>query len=198
MVLWNAPAAQPDHAERACRAALACRRAGAELFASELWRGVPPLHTRFGIHTDEVMIGHFGAPERFAYTALGDGVNLASRLEGLNKAYGTTILVSGVVAERVRDKLCLRHLDRVAVKGKVQGVDIYELIGDRTDADLPAARRYESALQAYLARDFERALTLLEPQLDDPPSAVLHHRCQGLCAKPPPPEWRGVHAWTTK
>src|SRR5262249_17266272 len=109
MVMWNAPASQADHAERACRAALACRRAGEALFASELWRGVPPLNPRFGIHSDEVMVGHFGAPERFAYTALGDGVNLAARLEGLNKAYGTTILVSGAVAAQVRDKLVLRH-----------------------------------------------------------------------------------------
>jgi adenylate cyclase len=198
MVMWNAPASQPDHALRACRAALACRRAGDALFASELWQGVPPLNTRFGIHTDDVMVGHFGAPERFAYTALGDGVNLASRLEGLNKAYGTTILVSGAVAEKVRGTLLLRHLDRVAVKGKLQGVDVYELLGEAEEARLACARRYEEALQAYLARDFAGAVALLAPQLDDPPSAVLHQRCQGLTAAPPPPDWRGVHAWTTK
>jgi adenylate cyclase len=200
MVLWNAPVAQPDHAERACRAALACVQASAQLFASPVWRGVPPLNTRFGIHCDTVMVGHFGAPERFAYTAIGDGVNLASRLEGLNKEYGTSILVSGAVAERVRNRFELRQIDRVAVKGKAQGVDIYELLGAVGEASRMApARQYETALTAYFARDFARAAEILQAQLDhDPPSRVLHRRCLALHATPPAPTWQGVHAWTTK
>jgi adenylate cyclase len=132
MVMWNAPVPCADHAARACRAALACVEATAALFASEAWRGVPPLTTRFGINTDEVMVGHFGAPERFSYTALGDGVNLAARLEGLNKQYGTTILVSAAVVAAVGDgELVLRAVDRVTVKGKTRAVDVFELQGRR-------------------------------------------------------------------
>ena len=132
MVMWNAPIAVADHAARACRAALACAAAGAALFASDEWRGLPPLTTRFGIHTGEVMVGHFGAPSRFSYTALGDGVNLAARLEGLNKQYGTTILVSAAVAAEVGDAFELRPVDRVTVKGKTQAVDVFELRGVAT------------------------------------------------------------------
>ena len=129
MVLWNAPVAVADHAARACRAALACVEASRALCASDEWRGLPVLHTRFGIHTGDVMVGHFGAPERFSYTALGDGVNLAARLEGLNKQYGTTILVSAAVEEAVRGQFELRPVDRVTVKGKTQPVDVFELCG---------------------------------------------------------------------
>jgi adenylate cyclase len=129
MVLWNAPVAVEDHAARACRAALACVEASRALCTSEEWRGLPVLHTRFGIHTGDVMVGHFGAPERFSYTALGDGVNLAARLEGLNKQYGTTILVSAAVADAVRGQFDLRPVDRVTVKGKTQPVDVFELRG---------------------------------------------------------------------
>jgi adenylate cyclase len=95
MALWNTPRPCPDHPVRACDAALRCREATAALFASSAWGGRPPWRTRFGIHRAEVTVGHFGAPERMSFTAMGDGVNLAARLEGLNKQYGTGTLVSG-------------------------------------------------------------------------------------------------------
>jgi adenylate cyclase len=199
MVLWNAPTACDSHERRACRAALACIDAGRALFASPEWAGMPPLHTRFGIHTDEVMVGHFGAPERFSYTALGDGVNLAARLEALNKQYGTTILVSGAVAAAIGDEFALRRLDRVAVKGKSQGVEVFELLGYAADATRAArARRYERALDAYFARDFTAAIAILDGATDDPPSALLRDRCLALRDDPPPPDWNGVHTATTK
>src|SRR4029079_17788098 len=103
-----------------------------------------PLHTRFGLHRDRVMVGHFGAPDRMSFTALGDGVNLASRLEGLNKQYGTTIIASEAVHERAGDAFVFRLLDIVAVKGKSQGVRVYELLAAAGAAEprLVAARRY--------------------------------------------------------
>ncbi len=199
MVLWNAPTACADHPARACRAALACLDAGRALFASPEWSGMPPLHTRFGIHSGEVMVGHFGAPERFSYTALGDGVNLAARLEALNKQYGTTILVSGAVAAAIGDEFALRRLDRVAVKGKSQGVEVFELLGYAADApNVARARRYEAALDAYFARDFAAALAMLDAATDDPPSRHLRERCLLLRDDPPPPDWNGVHTATTK
>src|ERR1700741_3752390 len=115
--------------------------------------------TRFGIHRGEVSVGHFGAPDRMSFTAMGDGVNLASRLESLNKQYGTTILVSAAVEAEARGQFCFRRLDRVAVKGKREGVEIFELVGRRDAAvlDRVPVERYERALDAYMARLFAEA-----------------------------------------
>ncbi len=97
MALWNAPSPVEHHPRQACRAVLACMNATRVLYASSRWSG-PPLVTRFGVNTDRVLVGHFGAPARFSYTALGDGVNLTARLEALCKQYGVTALVSEAVA----------------------------------------------------------------------------------------------------
>jgi adenylate cyclase len=166
------------------------------LYAAAAWDGLPRFVTRFGIHTDAVMVGHFGAPERMSFTALGDGVNLASRLEGLNKQYGTRILVSESVQAAAAHAFAFRKLDRVAVKGKTLGIHVYELVGDKTApaAHLPAMRRYEEALGLYFERRFADAALLLETQADDdPPSRVLLARCRGLIAAPPPPDWDGIY-----
>jgi adenylate cyclase len=195
MVLWNAPNRQSDHALRACRAALACIEAERTLCASQLWNGLAPWTTRFGIHCDEVMLGHFGAPDRMSYTAIGDGVNLASRLEALNKQYGTTAIVSQSIVDQVGSAMAVRRLDRVAVKGKSNSVMIYELLSMPVD---DRARTYEAALDAYFARDFAGAIALLAAQLDDRPSQLLVERAHKLVATPPPADWNGVYIWSTK
>src|SRR5262249_50796409 len=104
MALWNAPGDVPSHPRAACRAALASVAATRALYASDAWRGLPALTTRYGVHTDRVMVGHFGAPARLSYTALGDGVNLAARLEPLCKQYGISLIVSEAVAEDAREE----------------------------------------------------------------------------------------------
>src|SRR5258708_24245343 len=96
---------------------------------SREWAEPPPFRTRFGLHRDRVMVGHFGAPDRLSYTALGDGVNLASRLEGLCKQYDVAILASEKIAETVWDEFEFRLVDRVAVQGKAVAVRVYELLG---------------------------------------------------------------------
>jgi adenylate cyclase len=203
MAIWNAPRPCADHPVAACRAALACVARTRALFASEAWEGLPALVTRFGIHRDRVMVGHFGAPDRLSFTAIGDGVNLAARLEGLNKRYGTTILVSDAIERDARGHFAFRRVDRVAVKGKSIGVLVFELVGER-DADparLAAARTYERALDAYLARDFDRALATLGEAAelgDDGPARVLAARCEALRRAPPPPGWDGTFAATEK
>lgn len=193
MALWNAPDPVPDHAARACAAALACRAATEALFASSDWAGLPRFETRFGLHRDDVMVGHFGAPDRLSYTALGDGVNLASRLEGLNKAYGTQILVSEGVKRAAGDAFAFRLVDVVAVKGKSQGVTVYELLGTAQDAPASVAS-YERAFTAYRERRFSEALDLLEPLASDGPASVLAGRCRAYLAEPPPPDWNGTYA----
>jgi adenylate cyclase len=199
MAVWNTPTPCPDHAQRACEAALACQEAEQRLYASPEWEGRPPLHTRFGIHRDRVMVGHFGAPDRMSFTALGDGVNLASRLEGLNKQYGTTILVSEAVREDAQEAFAFRLVDVVAVKGRTRGVRVYELLGRaEASADRGRERAYERALERYWARDFAGALAILEAQPADPPSHVLAERARVLAANPPPAEWDGVYVARAK
>ncbi len=200
MVLWNAPEAVADHPAAACRAALSCAAATQALAISDWWRtaGLQPWRTRFGLHTDRVLVGNFGAPERLSYTAMGDGVNLAARLEGLNKLYGTTILVSEDVRTSVGEAFVFRHVDRVAVQGRIRAVSVYELIGETGQVDAEARRdgiaTYEAALAATLNRQFERALELLDSLPADPAAAVLAERCRIWIARPPPSEWDGT--WT--
>jgi adenylate cyclase len=194
MALWNTPIALPQHPRAACEAALRCAEATGALFDSVAWGGLPAWHTRFGIHRAEVSVGHFGAPDRMSFTAMGDGVNLASRLEGLNKQYGTSILVSASVAREVYGDFVLRRLDRVAVKGKRDGIEVYELVGRAGLAvrtDVHAA--YEAALEAYFTRRFEPALSLLAANADDWPSHVLADRCHRYLDSPPPSDWAGVY-----
>ncbi len=206
MVLWNAPSTDAQHPVSACRAALACAAATRDLGTSLWWRdaGLPPWHTRFGIHTDRVLVGNFGAPDRLSYTAMGDGVNLAARLEGLNKVYGTTILVSDDVRVRAGSEFVYRRIDRVEVKGKSRAVDIHELIGRTGDvaaeARRPAIAAYERALAAASERGFDHALAMLTDAAltGDRPAQVLAARCRSWIASPPPPEWDGTWTATAK
>jgi adenylate cyclase len=199
MALWNAPEAQQDHATRACSAALACLEATGRLMSSPDWAELPPFRTRFGLHRDNVMVGHFGAPDRLSYTALGDGVNLASRLEGLNKTYGTTILASQAIRESAGDAFAFRLLDIVAVKGKSQGVQVYELIGagPLAASQQERVKAYERALEAYQQRRFADALSLLAGQ-GDQPSQVLGERCRRFQRAPPPEGWNGLFVADSK
>jgi adenylate cyclase len=196
MAMWNAPSPVPGHATRACSAVLACIRATDALYASPQWTGLPPLVTRFGVHRARVLVGHFGAPTRLAYTALGDGVNLAARLEPLCKQYGVRTLVSEDVVAEAKKLFRFRRIDRVAVKGKRNGVDIYELVGpiDTVPDHIEILTAYEEAFTAYLERDFDGAIARLAGQLTlDAPSAALDARCRALSAHPPPAQWDGVH-----
>jgi adenylate cyclase len=111
---------------------LACQRELAALYASPEWGNVPPLVTRFGLHRGTVLVGHFGAPTRLSYTALGDGVNLAARLESACKQLGVTVLASGAVHAEAAGELVFRALERVAVRGKSEAVEVYTLVGERS------------------------------------------------------------------
>jgi adenylate cyclase len=129
MVFWNAPDPQPDHVARACRAALAAKAAGERLNAAFEAEGLEPFFTRFGIHVGEAVVGNVGSTERMNYTALGNTVNLAARLEGLNKQTGTAILASEDVVMRVREQFAFRALDAVVAKGMSKETRIFELVG---------------------------------------------------------------------
>jgi adenylate cyclase len=128
MVFWNAPHRQLDHVERACRAVLSGKQANEQLNRQFETEGLPPFITRFGIHVAEAVVGKLGSSERMEYTALGTAVNLASRLEGLNKDYGTSILVSEQVYARVQHRFRFRSIDTVVAKGMTSETRVYELV----------------------------------------------------------------------
>jgi adenylate cyclase len=199
MAFWNAPRPVSDHAFHAVRAAVRCRDAIAAMPRAEL------LRTRFGLNTATVLVGNFGAPDRLSYTALGDGVNLASRLEGVNTEYGTEIIVSDDTFQRLGGRFACRRLDRIAVKGKRLPTEIHEVLGE-TDRVAPllleAATRYEQGLTAYFERDFTRAATLFGEAIrmrpDDAAASLLLARAEAFATASPPADWVGVFTLTKK
>jgi len=132
MVFWNAPHRQADDVARACRAALSAKAASERLNRQFDAEGLPRFVTRIGVHVGDAVVGNVGSAERMDYTVLGSTVNLAARLEGLNKEYGTTILVSDAVCQRVRNCFHLRRIATVIAKGMTTETEVWELIGERT------------------------------------------------------------------
>ncbi len=194
MAFWGAPHERPEHAREACGAIL---EAMADLKTSEEEHPyMAEFFTRVGIHTATVVVGNFGSDDRLNYTVIGDGVNLASRLEGLNKVFGTQIIVSEETASETGDLFLLRRLAKVAVVGRTAPCTVYELMGtseSATEAKKNLIARYEEALIRYFDRDFAGALELLkELSTDDAPSAWLAARCATLTSADLPETWNGV------
>ncbi len=206
VAFWGAPQPDPHHAIHAICAAILCRQRLEVLNADWRQRNLPALPTRFGIATGSAVVGNVGAPSRLSYTALGDTVNLASRLEGLNKEYGTGTLVSGETHRSAEGQAFLwRRLDRVAVKGKTQSVDVYELLGGRGSVPPPVvafARRYEDALEQYQKRDFDGALAILDELQQAYPNELSVQRLRDYCRQyqmhPPGDSWDGTTRFATK
>lgn len=174
MALFNAPSALPGHAAAACRAALAAQRA---LDAAGDFDGYRP-QVRTGLHTGEALVGNVGTEQRFSFTAIGDCVNLASRLEELNKRYGTRIIASDVVREECGDgEFLWRLLDLVAVEGRREKLEIFELMNFRAEAtpeQRQIAETYPRALRLYWRNEFAAARAALAPIGSfDPPSREL-------------------------
>ena len=205
MCFWNAPIPQADHAVRACKAALAMVKREAEiadeLIASSGAKG-KQIYTRIGLNTTSAAVGFVGSSHLFNYTALGDGVNLASRLEGANKMYGTRILLSETTAAQVKEQFVLRKVDVLRVKGKKLPMAVFELVAERGGAgDTPGAREkaaaYEGALAAYQRQEWAGAekmlLELLEKFGQDGPAKTLLGRVTAYRVAPPGGDWDGVY-----
>ncbi len=214
MALWNAPSRDDDHVTHACEAALACRNVSRELAESWARRAIPPFATRFGLHCGEAVVGNVGGADRMNFTAVGATINLASRLEALNKRYGTEILVSQDVAGRVGRQFLMRRIDRVQPVGVNTPTDIYELIAvHQGAASLPAPLHatpaqselcalWDRAYATYVERDWQKALAAFEAVLShdpqDQPARVFIRRCRDFIETPPPPEWDGITALNQK
>jgi adenylate cyclase len=210
MAFWGAPINDPNHAFHACHAALMCQKRLFELNRKWTMEGKPVFLTRIGLHAQSVIVGNIGSEERMNYTVLGDGVNLAARLEGVNKLYGTNIMASGVMYEKLKTKFLFRPVDVVAVKGKNESVIIYELLAQLVDepALLPSEHTLElakvtsKAFKVYLEQRWDEALEFIEDGLKKAPEDtvlnLLADRCRHFKANPPGDKWDGSVHLTTK
>jgi adenylate cyclase len=196
IAFWNAPVDQPDHAVRACRAALRCQKRLAERREELRLRFGHEVRMRVGLNSGPAVVGNMGSERRFDYTAMGDTMNLASRLEGAGKLYGVSVLVGEETERRVRDEILVREVDVIRVVGKKQAVRIFELLGekDAVPADeVERAGRFGRALEAYRARRFAEAEAAFGALAGDPVAAVYAGRARQAAASPPPVGWDGVH-----
>ena len=208
MAFYGAPLPQADHAVRACKTAVDMLLRLKQLHVDWEAHSLPSMDIGIGINSGEMSVGNMGSRERFDYTIMGDNVNLASRLESLNKYYGTNIIISEftytVCAECSGDAWTVRELDTVRVKGKNAPVTIYELIGYGTlyEQKRPLVQKFSEGLQAYKARQWQQAAELFRETLRldprDNPSTLYIARCTDYIEHPPPEEWDGVFEMQTK
>lgn len=194
MAFWGAPQDDPEHALNACRTALACQRMMGELAHHTAGLGLKPLAMRIGLNTGTVLVGNIGSEERLSYTAIGDPVNLASRIEGLNKRYGTRILVGEATRAAAGERIVCRRIDRVAVYGRQAGEAIYELVAMAGEAaDLGWIADYEAGLDRYEQRRWDEAIAafdrILAMRPDDRAARLFRDRCVAYKTAPPPPDW---------
>ena len=200
MAIFGAPVPRKDHALLACKMALQHK----EFCASTADQDSVPLHfhrhTRIGIHSGKAVVGNIGSTKRMDYTAIGDTVNLASRLEGVNKVFGTDIIISEATWQAVKECFVCRELDYLRVKGKTKPTRIYELLGSQTPQQETIVASYEEALALYRQGEWKKALHLfddLATRYSDPPAAKMATRCR-ILMKEKPKKWDGIFTLEAK
>jgi adenylate cyclase len=204
MAFWGAPYPQPDHAARACLAGLEMLQVLGKLQSRWETLGRPRMDVGIGINTGPMLVGNMGSSRRFNFTIMGDNVNLASRLEQLNKTFGTRLIVSETTYQAVHDKVAARELDLIRVKGKTKPVKIYELLGPIEDGERvrPFVDRFHTALDAYRSQHWETAIGLFGELLrdfpEDRPTRLFVQRCWDLIERPPEGAWDGVFVMEAK
>jgi adenylate cyclase len=199
IAFWGAPLELPDHGERAVRAALRCQAKLAELRPGFRTRAGKDIFTRIGLHTGAVVVGNMGSHKRFDYTILGDAANLASRLEGINKQFGTHTMISEATRSQIGDSLAAREVSLVAVVGRKEPVRVFEpMFVEEFENRRAALDIFAQALEAYYRGDFPKALDSFRAiEKDDPVAAAYVSRCTALSAHRPL-EWKGVWTMTEK
>ncbi len=200
MAFWGAPLASEQQAALAMCAALGCQEELLSLNCDFEKNGLPRLGMRIGINSGEVIVGNIGSRKRFEYTVIGDAVNLASRLEGINKQYGTKVICGTLAGKMAAGELVLRRLDRVRVKGKKNPEEIFEVVAVKEKATAELRGRlaeFEKGLQLYFTGDFTSAMDIFLPLADDPPAQVFARRCLYLLDNPPA-SWDGCWTFTEK
>ena len=197
MAVWGAPLPQADHARRACQATLAMLRRIEDNLRERQARGQAFLGLRLGLHSGQVVAGNVGSKERFNYTIMGDTVNLAHRLQEINRHYGTHLILSDATRSLAGPGLLMRELDQVQVRGRKKPVTIFELVWAAPGEEAPLwLSSFEEGRSAYLSRDWHRAASHFEEVIrlkpEDGPATLYLRRCRRYLEAPPPPDWEGV------
>ncbi len=196
MAFWGAPLLDERHAYHACVAAIKSQRRMEHLNAKLAAEGKPPLYVRIGIHSDAVLVGNIGSAERLSYTVMGDGVNIASRLEGVNKEYGTQICVSHAVFKEAGERLWLRPIDQITVKGRKGELIIYEVLGTRDGSIETQASELqqrlctlsEKAFTLFVNRQFNESIAVYSQVLElteDSVARAMTRKCEQLARSSP-------------
>lgn len=200
IAFWNAPLAQEDHAVRGVRAALRCQARLTEMRPGFRGRIGKDMLMRVGLNSGPAVVGNMGSKTRFDYTMLGDQVNLASRLEGINKQFHTFTMISAAVVQKIAGAFPVRELSRVAVVGRKEPVTVYEpMLPEDYAARRPALEVFDTGLREYYAGRFleaERIFTSVASS--DPASEAYARKCRELAASPPEGGWNGVWVMTEK
>jgi adenylate cyclase len=196
IAFWNAPLDQPDHAKRACLAALQCQKKLEESRPEFTAKFEHELHMRIGVNSGPAVVGNMGSYSRFDYTAMGDTVNLASRLEGACKHYGLPILVGETSFNMIKDDLLAREVDLIRVVGKSKPERIFQPIGKKGElspASVDKIAAFQKALQLYRLREWDEALRLFKSLENDRLAQIYLGRAAALKKTPPPEDWSGVY-----
>ncbi len=194
----------PDKEENACRAAMQIRHAMMDEKEKREAAGLPIVAIGIGINAGNVVFGSVGARDRMDFTSIGDTVNLAARLEGANKAYGSKSIITEAVYEKVKERFLCRELDYIAVKGKNEPVRIFEILQEIQNVQPKLEKiktTFEAGLSAYRARDWESAAVAFRANAEefiDAPSKVFAERVEHFRNNPPPDDWDGVFRMTVK
>lgn len=207
IAFFGAPLELPDHAERALRAAVRMKRMEKELNQQFLSEGIAPspLLTRIGINTGRMVVGNMGTVKKMDYTIIGDAVNLAARLEGVNKRYGTYFCISEDTKNAAGDGFCYRRLDRIRVVGKAVPIRIYEVLEEKDQLDeqtTAAINEFEAGIELFEKRQWTKAMrvfkNVLEMKPGDGPSMRFITTCNEYISHPPPENWDGVYKMDQK
>lgn len=205
VAFWGAPVLQEDHAKLACFASIDMNKRLFDLRDKWKQEGIPQLRVRMGLNSGPMVVGNMGSQQKKNYTIMGDAVNLASRLEGANKAYSSRMMISQHTYERCRDDVDVRELDTIRVVGKSEPVTVYELL-DRKNQTSPTMAtlvdQFGKGLDLYKNQDFDGAIKVFKQCLviveDDGPTQAYLARCQQFLDNPPGDDWDGVFTLTEK
>jgi adenylate cyclase len=197
VAMFGAPADDPAHARNAVRAALKCHEKLAELNAGHPAFAGHGLSHRIGLNSGEAVVGNIGSRRRFNYTVMSDTVNVASRLEGANKYYGTAIMASETTMAQTGDTFAWRELDAIRVQGRGEAIRVFEPLaesGAESAEQAKVAAAYAAGLACWRAKEFAKAADAFDCVAKiDPASARFAKRAKVLTETPPPPDWIPVH-----
>lgn len=201
IAFWNAPLDQTDHAVRACRAALDCQKRLAELRPAFAQKSGHELFMRIGLNSGPAVVGNMGSHSRFDYTAMGDTINMASRLEGACKQYSVPILVGDFTFQMTKESILAREVDLIRVVGKSKPERVYQILGEKSQITQEMEEKvavFHQALDLYRKREWDEALSSFKMIEGDELSAVYVARIEEFKKNPPPDDWTGVRDLTQK